>query len=78
MIRTQVYLTKQERKELELLSKELGVKQSSLIREAVDQFIESKHVEKNEKKNAIDAASGLWADRNDLPNFEKLRKEFDR
>ena len=78
MIRTQVYLTSQERKELLLLAKELGVQQSSLIREAIDLFIENKRLEKQKKKEAIQAASGLWADRDDLPNFAELRKEFDR
>lgn len=39
MIRTQVYLTDQQRSELALLSKSKGKKQSELIREAIDQFI---------------------------------------
>ena len=78
MIRTQVYLTQQEREKLLLLSRELGLHQSVLIREALDQFIEGKHIEKRKKISALKAASGLWADREDLPDFDSLRKEFDR
>lgn len=78
MIRTQVYLTKEERKQLSLLSKELGVQKSILIREAIDQFIDAKFKAKQRKKDALKAASGIWADREDLPNFSLLRSEFDR
>lgn len=78
MIRTQVYLTKHEREKLLLLSRELGVHQSALIREALDQFIEGKLIEKRKKSSALKAASGLWADHEELPDFDSLRKEFDR
>lgn len=78
MIRTQVYLTMQEREKLLLLSRELGLPQSAMIREAVDQFIENKYIEKRKKTDALQAASGLWANREDLPDFDKLRTEFDR
>lgn len=78
MIRTQVYLTQEEREKLLLLSRELGLHQSALIREALDQFIEGKLIEKRKKISALKAASGLWADREDLPDFDSLRKEFDR
>lgn len=78
MIRTQVYLTKNERDKLLLLSQELGMHQSALIREAIDQFIENKHLEKVTKLEGLRAASGLWANRDDLPDFASIRSEFDR
>ena len=75
--------TMKKREKLILLSKELGLPQSAMIREAVDQFIESKLIEKRKNTNALQAASdfsasGFWADRKDLPDFDKLRTEFDR
>jgi hypothetical protein len=76
MFRTQVYLTQIEREKLSLLSRELGKSQSTLIREAIDLFIEKKA--KRKKKSALHEIAGLWADRNDLPDFHELRKEFDR
>jgi predicted transcriptional regulator len=78
MIRTQIYLTVDEKDKLLHLSRESGIHQSALIREAIDQFIESKLAEKKKKHDALEAAAGLWADRSDLPDFTDLRKEFDR
>ena len=78
VIRTQVYLTNQEKQKLSLLSRQLGQHQSSLIREAIDLFIETKTVENKQKINALEQAQGLWAERQDLPDFDTLRREFDR
>lgn len=78
MIRTQVYLTSEERKQLSLLSKELGLQQSALIREAIDQFILSKRKNKEKRRGALKAAQGIWAERADLPDYSTLRSEFDR
>jgi len=74
MIKTQIYLTTNQRKKLLLLSQELGLRQSVLIREAIDQFIENKLIEKKKTHDALEAASGLWKDRNDLPDFANIRQ----
>lgn len=73
-----VYLTKTEKEMLLLLSKESRFHQNVLIREAIDQFLESKRIEKKSKKETLKAAAGLWADRDDLPDFAAFREEFDR
>lgn len=78
MFRTQIYLTQHERESLVLLAKELGQHQSALIREAIDQYIAKKLLENRKKQQALSVAAGLWADREDLPDFNRLRKEFDR
>lgn len=78
MFRTQVYLTENERKMLLIFSKESGIPQSSIIREAIDQYIEKKISAKRNKKQNLRAAAGLWADRKDLPDSRQLRKEMDR
>ena len=78
MFRTQVYLTKNECEKLDQLAQELGQHKSELIREAIDQFIENRLVEKRKKHNKLRLAAGLWADREDLPDFSRLRKEIDR
>lgn len=72
MIRTQIYLTKSERENLIALSKETGMPQSLLIREAIDQFIEGKKLAKRNKGRALKAAAGIWADRDDLPDLRSL------
>lgn len=78
MFRTQVYLTENEREALGLLAQELGLHQSALIREAIDLFIESKRKATQKKQHALRTAAGLWSDRDDLPDFDQIRREFDR
>jgi hypothetical protein len=76
MLRTQIYLTEEEKFSLSTISHQLGKRQSELIREAVDELItrysESRHQEILEK------AAGIWKDRDDLPDFARIRKEWDR
>ena len=76
MIRTQVYLTKVERKELAALADATGKKQSELIRQAVDNLLEQSA--DSRRQAIIDAAAGMWKDRDDLPDFRALRKEWNR
>lgn len=76
MIRTQIYLTDRQRAELEAISKTLGKKQSELIREAVDRFIDQ--TGRNRREIVLRRAAGIWKDRTDLPDFETIRTEWDR
>ncbi len=76
MIRTQIYLTKRQRDELTAICKVLGKKQSEVIREAVDQFIEQ--MRNIRHKKVLEEAAGIWKDRTDLPDFRKIRVEWDR
>ncbi len=72
MVRTQVYLTDRERDELAVLARSTGRKQSELIREAVDRLIEQSATK---RRHAVLAkAAGMWSDRDDLPDFKKLRR----
>ena len=76
MIRTQIYLTEQERDALGTLSAETGQPQSELIREAVDHFIAL--TSKAHRDEVLEQAAGLWRDRDDLPDFAAIRREWDR
>jgi hypothetical protein len=76
MIRTQIYLTDRQRSELAAISKNLGKKQSELIREAVDRFIDQAGHSRREV--ILREAAGMWKDRTDLPDFKALRSEWDR
>ena len=76
MIRSQIYLTEDERNSLKSISKETGRTQSDLIREAIDSLINKVNKKNNSKKRQ--EAFGLWKDRNDFPNIKELRNEFDR
>lgn len=76
MIRSQIYLTEDERTSLKLICKETGRTQSDLIREAIDSLINKINKKNNNIKRQ--EAFGLWKDRDDYPNAEELRNEFDR
>jgi predicted transcriptional regulator len=76
MIRTQVYLTQQERQALGQIAQYTGTMLSVLIREAIDQFISHNLKQQQNKKLALQAAKGLWAQRDDLPDFAAIRESF--
>jgi len=76
MIRTQIYLTDQQRSELALLSKSKGKKQSELIREAIDQLIEK--TSRKRRNIVLNEAAGIWKNRSDLPDLESTRSGWDR
>ncbi len=76
MERTQIYLTEVERKTLRAMAVRLGRSQSALIREAVDRYIERD--QEGSRVDLLRQARGLWAKREDLPDFEEVRRELDR
>lgn len=76
MIRTQIYLTEEEKEALEKLSAESGKKQSELIRNAVDRLIDQSS--EGNRKRILEHAAGMWKNRKDLPDFAGLRKSWDR
>jgi hypothetical protein len=76
MVRTQIYLTAKERDALRDLARQTGKKQSELIRRAIDDFIERN--QPKDRRAALEQAWGIWKDRDDLPDFAALRREFDR
>lgn len=76
MVRTQIYLTERQRDELAAIAKTVGKKQSELIREAVDRLIDqSGH---SRRRAVLREAAGIWRDREDLPDFEAMRAEWNR
>jgi hypothetical protein len=76
MVRTQIYLTKRQRYELNAIAKTAGKKQSELIREAVDRLIDESRCSRRE--TVLREAAGIWKDRKDLPDFKGMRADWDR
>ena len=76
MVRTQVYLTEQQRDELADIAKAVGKKQSELIREAIDRFID--HASNRRRDLVLRETAGIWRDRTDLPDFDAVRAEWNR
>ena len=76
MVRTQIYLTEQERSNLLALSESSGKSQSELIREAIDRFLAQ--FDDTWRQAVLKNAAGMWKDREDLPDFNALRRTMDR
>ena len=76
MLRTQVYLTEEEKVGLNHLVESTGTSQSELIREAIDCLL--KRNAGKEKLNTLEDVAGMWEGRTDLPDFNEIRQSFDR
>ncbi|MGH6898787.1 MAG: CopG family transcriptional regulator [Geminicoccaceae bacterium] len=76
-MRTQIYLTAAQKRQLERLAAVTGKKQSEMIREAIDGYLAKE--EPKDWKGAFEAVRGMWADRDDLDDFVRdLRAEWER
>ena len=76
MVRTQIYLTEQQRDKLAAIAKTVGKKQSELIRDAIDRLIDQ--AGRGRRELVLREAAGIWKDRTDLPDFNSIRAEWDR
>ena len=76
MVRTQIYLTEEERTGLGALVEATGKKQSQLIREAIDRLLDT--VSEGRRDSVLSTAAGMWRDRSDLPDFKTTRQSWDR
>ena len=74
MIRTQIYLTKEEKEAIEKLSDDRKTTQSNIIREAIDEYVAKKKSESSDKKKSIMAFSGIWKDKENIPDTDEMRK----
>jgi Arc/MetJ-type ribon-helix-helix transcriptional regulator len=70
MVRTQVYLTKEEKSSLESAALSQGVSQSDLIRQAIDELLAK--TGRIDKASILDEITGIW-DRKDVPDIRELR-----
>ena len=76
MVRTQIYLTEDQRAEIAAIASQSGKRQSEVIREALDHFLEQRS--RRRRKAILREAAGIWRDRTDLPDLDTLRRVWDR
>lgn len=76
MVRTQVYLTKEQERGLKRLAEATGCKQSELIREAIDAYLATQRP--RDWRTALEPMFGMWADRPEMDDYvRKLRNEVE-
>ena len=79
MIRTQVYLSKEQEQALKSLALASGTRQSVLIREAIDLLLSEKNILHGQWKQTLQDMKGIWSDdKNTTQRMQAIRKEFDR
>jgi predicted DNA-binding protein len=77
MVRTQIYLTEEQKRQLDRLAGSSGRKQSEMIREAIDGYLADR--DPKDWKEAFEAVRGMWADRDDLDElYADLRAGVER
>ncbi len=76
MVRTQVYLTEEEKKGLESVAISKGISQSDLIRQAIDDLLaRTGNINKDE---ILDEIAGIWSNRKEIPDIRDLRTGWRR
>jgi len=76
MVRTQVYLTEEEKNGIESVTLTKGISQSEFIRQAIDKsLLDAINID---KPTILDEIAGIWADRENIPDIRKLRTAWRR
>ena len=81
MATSQINLTDSQIDALHKLSEQTGKTEDELLQEAVSKLVGEvgeAEGERQKRLSRLRRARGIWKDRNDLPDFEKLRAEWDR
>ncbi|MDD5674149.1 MAG: ribbon-helix-helix protein, CopG family [Chitinivibrionales bacterium] len=76
MVRTQIYLTEEEKAGLESAALAQGKRQSVIIRKAIDDLLA--HQATANKTEILNEIAGIWADRKDVPNIRAMRAGWRR
>ncbi len=76
MIRTQIYLEESASKIIRSIALDTGKKQSEIIREAVDKYIEK--YRSHDPKARLKRAKGIWKNREEISTLKSLRDEWER
>jgi hypothetical protein len=73
---TQVELDERSSAALDAIARQTGKTPDQLIHEAVEELI--RRHQPLDRLSLLRQARGMWQDREDLPDFEAIRREMDR
>jgi predicted transcriptional regulator len=76
MASASINLSDEEQAALNELAQQTGKSTEELLHSAVQQMLLRRDT-KN-RRELLAQAKGMWRDRTDLPDYEELRREFDR
>jgi Arc/MetJ-type ribon-helix-helix transcriptional regulator len=71
-----ISLSEQTHQTIQRLVDVTGIPAEEVVREAVEEFEAKFNLET--RRQALQHARGIWKDRDDLPDFLRLREEWDR
>jgi hypothetical protein len=78
----QIQLTESNSQKVEELSRQTGKTPEQVVNEAVEHLPPTREETEQEKflkwREAAMRVAGIWADRDDLPDFEDIRRSMDR
>lgn len=81
MTNAQINLTESQAEALHKLSERTGKSEDELLQEAVNKLISEVSETEAKRQNRLESmrrAKGMWKNRDDLPDFDKLRTEWNR
>ncbi len=76
MVRTQIYLSLEERDQLDAIAQAQGISRSDLVRTAVAEYLTG-HLDA-ENDAILGQCCGVWKDRDDIPDVRRLRDDWTR
>jgi predicted transcriptional regulator len=77
---TTINLTEENSEKLEAIARRTGKSRDELLNEAVEKLVDTPELQPAsvDWKAALMQAAGMWKDRDDLPDFEEIRRSWDR
>jgi hypothetical protein len=76
MLTAHITLTETESRIIQDITKSTGKTLDDVVHEAIEQFIVRSTSQ--DRSAVLQQARGMWKDRDDLPDFEAMRREWDR
>lgn len=82
MSKLQIKLTRKNSQKADELARMTGRSVEALVNEAFEQFVRDEEEEEQRRfqewREAMLAVAGIWKDRDDLPDFDEIRRSADR